>query len=93
MPWINAAWRNALRPDVGDHLGQVYEAMGKKEEALATYRLAEASIENGNVTSDTRKHLTESIARLTPASAKPARKWERHSCRSRGVIRSRVLRV
>ncbi len=73
VPWINAAWRNALRPDVGDHLGQVYEAMGKKEEALATYRLAEASIENGNVTSDTRKHLTESIARLTPPSAKPAK--------------------
>lgn len=43
-PLILAGWRNSLIPHRGDHLGQLYEAMGKKQEALATYRLAAASI-------------------------------------------------
>jgi TonB family protein len=68
-PLIIAGWRNALVPESGDHLGQVYEAMGRKEEALAAYRLAAASIEGENASPDVREHITGSIARLAGASA------------------------
>ena len=72
-PLIIAGWRNALVPDAGDHLGQVYEAMGKKEVALSAYRLAAASIEGGNVSPDVRDHITKSIARLGGASTTGSR--------------------
>jgi tetratricopeptide (TPR) repeat protein len=68
-PLIVAGWRNALVPESGDHLGQVYEAMGRKEEALSAYRLAAASIEGENASPDVREHITTSIARLKGASA------------------------
>ena len=70
MPWIKAAWRNALHPEVGDHLGRIYEAMGRKDEALAAYRLARASIEGNNATAETSKDINESIERLTPPGSK-----------------------
>ena len=67
---IAAAWRNSLRPEEGDHLGQIYEAMDKKGEALKSYQLAHAAIGSNNVTPPIRKHITESIARLGgPAEA------------------------
>jgi hypothetical protein len=68
-PLIVAGWRNALVPESGDHLGQLYEAMGKKEKALTAYRLAAASIERENVSPDVREHITKSIARLGGTSA------------------------
>ncbi len=68
-PLIVAGWRNALVPESGDHLGQVYEAMGKKEQALSAYRLAAASIEGENASPDVREHITTSIARLRSGSA------------------------
>jgi transglutaminase-like putative cysteine protease len=68
-PLIVAGWRNALVPESGDHLGQVYEAMGKKDEALSAYRLAAASIEGENASPDVREHITTSIARLKGTSA------------------------
>lgn len=70
QPLIAASWRNALLPEVGDHLGQIYEAMGKKGEALAMYRLAEASISHDNLAPEIRKHITESIVRLSGAGPK-----------------------
>jgi predicted Zn-dependent protease/transglutaminase-like putative cysteine protease len=68
-PLIVAGWRNALVPESGDHLGQLYEAMGKKEKALTAYRLAAAWIERENVSPDVREHITKSIARLGGTSA------------------------
>jgi transglutaminase-like putative cysteine protease/tetratricopeptide (TPR) repeat protein len=68
LPLIVAGWRNALAPEPGDHLAQVYEAQDKKQEALATYRLAAASIERGNASHEVREHITQSIARLTGTS-------------------------
>ena len=68
-PLIVAGWRNALVPESGDHLGQVYEAMGKKEQALSAYRLAAASIEGDNASPDVREHITTSIARLRGGNA------------------------
>jgi tetratricopeptide (TPR) repeat protein len=72
-PLIISGWRNALVPEAGDHLGQVYEAMGKKEDALSAYHLAAASIEGGNVSPDVRDHITKSIARLGGASTTGSR--------------------
>ena len=72
-PLIISGWRNALVPEAGDHLGQVYEAMGKKENAISAYRLAAASIEGGNVSPDVRDHITKSIARLGGASTTVSR--------------------
>jgi len=63
-PLILAGWRNGLSPESGDHLGQVYEAMGKKEEALKTYRLAQASIEPNYSQTEVIEHIKKSISRL-----------------------------
>ena len=68
-PWLRAGWRNSLIPHRGDHLAQLYEAMGKKQEALATYRLAAASIEPNNAQSDVIEHIKKSIVRLGGAGA------------------------
>ena len=67
---VAAAWRNNLMPEGGDHLGQIYEAMDKKGEALKAYQLAHAAIGSNNATPPIRKHITESIVRLG-GEAKP----------------------
>ena len=41
--YIRAAWFEDQRTEVGDHLGQIYEKEGKKQEAVNIYALAEAS--------------------------------------------------
>jgi len=40
---LGAAWLLSQRPEAGDHLGQAYEKLGRKEEAAHSYLLAEAS--------------------------------------------------
>ena len=42
--YIAAAWIVGQHGEVGDHLGQIYEKEGKKDLALATYRLALAGL-------------------------------------------------
>jgi Flp pilus assembly protein TadD len=51
---LEAAWLLAQRPEAGDHLGQAYEKLGRKEEAAHSYVLAEAAA-FGNA-QDIRKH-------------------------------------
>jgi tetratricopeptide (TPR) repeat protein len=41
--YIQAAWAAGQARDVGDHLGQIYEKEGKKQEAANVYALASAS--------------------------------------------------
>jgi len=38
--YVSAAWLLGQHGEVGDHLGQIYEKRGKKEEAIHTYALA-----------------------------------------------------
>ena len=45
LNWFQPAWRDSQHPEVGLHLGQVYEKLGKPKEALTSYRLALASQE------------------------------------------------
>jgi tetratricopeptide (TPR) repeat protein len=67
---ISAAWRADLLAEVGDHLGQIDEAAGHKDEAAADYALAQAAIDK-NTAPAIRRHIIESIARLKAAGAKP----------------------
>ncbi len=69
QPLIAAGWRNALLPESGDHLGQVLEAMGKKQDALSAYRLAAASSDGKNAEPEVLEHITASITRLGGAKA------------------------
>ena len=68
-PLLSAAWRASLRAEVGDHLAQVYEATGKKDEALTTYLLAEGA-NSPPAPQDVRDHIRDSIARLKGSAAK-----------------------
>jgi tetratricopeptide (TPR) repeat protein len=73
QPLIAAAWRDSLRAEVGDHLGQLYEAMQKKDEACAAYRLADAAV-NSTTPPEVRKHIHDGFTRLEAAGAKPGPK-------------------
>jgi tetratricopeptide (TPR) repeat protein len=41
--YVDAAWRLHPTPTKGDHLGQIYEKLGKQDEAIRTYAMAIAS--------------------------------------------------
>jgi tetratricopeptide (TPR) repeat protein len=47
--YVRAAWMQGQHREVGDHLGQIYEKEGKKQEAANIYALAAAS---GRITPD-----------------------------------------
>lgn len=44
--YVRSAWMLMATPEVGEHLGKIYEAERKKEDALTTYRLAVKSMGN-----------------------------------------------
>jgi Flp pilus assembly protein TadD len=73
QPLFAAAWRDGLSAEVGDHLGQLDEAMQKKDEACAAYRLADAAV-NSTTPPAVRKHIHESFTRLEAGGAKPGPK-------------------
>ncbi len=72
-PLLLAAWRDSLSAEVGDHLGQLYEALKNPDEACAAYRLADAA-GNANTPPEIRKHIHEGFTRLEAAGAKPGPK-------------------
>jgi tetratricopeptide (TPR) repeat protein len=69
QPLVTAGWRNALVPESGDHMGQVLEGMGKPQEALSAYRLAAASNDGKNATTEVAEHIDASIKRLGGATS------------------------
>jgi tetratricopeptide (TPR) repeat protein/transglutaminase-like putative cysteine protease len=40
LPYIRSSWLLSQHAEVGDHLGQIYAKLGKKQEAARTYQLA-----------------------------------------------------
>jgi len=78
-PLILAAWRNGLKAEIGDHLGQVYEAMGAKDAAYKAYSQAAATMERAGLAADVSKHTQESITRLKNAGAKTEKKTDREA--------------
>jgi tetratricopeptide (TPR) repeat protein len=43
--YLSAAWLGLLSPDVGEHLAEVQQALGNKDEALRTYQLVLAVVQ------------------------------------------------
>ena len=43
LPYVRAAWILGQHGEVGDHLGQIYGKLGKKQEAARTFQLAFAA--------------------------------------------------
>jgi tetratricopeptide (TPR) repeat protein/transglutaminase-like putative cysteine protease len=40
LPYVEASWRLAQHAEVGDHLGQIYEKLGRRDDAIRTYAQA-----------------------------------------------------
>jgi tetratricopeptide (TPR) repeat protein len=57
LTYVRASWLLGQTAVVGDHLGQIYEKLGKKQEAIHAYKLAIASV-NGNM-EQVRKHYEQ----------------------------------
>ena len=72
-PLLTSAWRDSLRADIGDHVGQLYEAMHDPNEACAAYRLADAAAKS-DTPSDVRNHIHDGFTRLEASGAKPGPK-------------------
>lgn len=72
-PFARASWRDSLRAEVGDHLGQIYEALSKKDEACAIYRLADAAADS-KTPPEVRTHIRSSFSRLEATGVKPGPK-------------------
>ncbi len=69
LPYFEAAWFNQQDVAVGNHLGQVYELLGRKSEALAVDRLALLT-ENAAASKEDYAAVQASIARLEKAGVK-----------------------
>jgi hypothetical protein len=68
-PYITAAWRASLRSEIADHLAQIDEAAGQKNEALTLYALA-GDAEDRTTPTEVRAHITENKARLMSDGAR-----------------------
>jgi tetratricopeptide (TPR) repeat protein len=69
QPLIQAAWRASLRSEIGDHLAQIEEQAGHKDEAATTYGLAQSALDQ-NSPDEVRQHITNALARLKAAGVK-----------------------
>jgi tetratricopeptide (TPR) repeat protein len=69
-PLIQAAWRASLRAEIGDHLAQIEEQAGRKDEAATTYGLAQSAVDR-TTPDEVRQHITNALARLKAGGAKP----------------------
>jgi predicted Zn-dependent protease len=72
-PLIRAAWLDSLHAEVGDHLGQVEQALHHNDEACAAYRLADAATD-ANTPAEIREHIHTGFTRLEASGAKPGPK-------------------
>lgn len=70
LPYVSAAWHASLTADVGDHLGQILEALGRKQEASNAYALASTALTPA-ASPNVRNHIQESLALLKTAGVKP----------------------
>ncbi len=75
LPYIRAAWLLTQDPIVGNHLGQIYEKLGKKTEAAHQYELALASSFDSNDEND--NDLRQRYKRLVGKEAEDHPKLQR----------------
>ena len=70
--YVLSAWLLLMNPEGGLHLGKIYEAEGKKDEALTTYRLALNAMGQRNLPQsflDMKTEMEARAAALTKAGA------------------------
>jgi tetratricopeptide (TPR) repeat protein len=68
--YVGAAWQLGHHGEVGDHLGQIYEKQGKKDQALRTYALSLSGLRPIPETRDRLAALTGGSAKVDAAVAK-----------------------
>jgi tetratricopeptide (TPR) repeat protein len=70
--YLKAAWNLYESPTIGDHLAQIYEKEGKKQEAIKTYAQV---VVQGNAPEESMEHLTALMgdARLAGSAVDEAR--------------------
>jgi tetratricopeptide (TPR) repeat protein len=68
--YVGAAWQLGHHGEVGDHLGQIYEKQGKKDQALRTYALSLSGLRPIPETRDRLAALTGSNTKADAAVAK-----------------------
>jgi predicted Zn-dependent protease len=62
--YAKASWMLDLRPVIGAHLGQIYEKLGRKSDAIRVYQLAMTL--TGSADSDSATAAKEQLAKLSP---------------------------
>jgi tetratricopeptide (TPR) repeat protein len=68
--YVRSAWLLLINPESGLHLGKIYEAEGKRDDALTTYRLAVKSISHPGLSqayADIKAQMEARVEALTKA--------------------------
>lgn len=87
--YIDAAWSVRANPTIGDHLGRIYERLGRPEDAVKIYAMAIASSNQSDTTrvdltdlADAKKHLEQ----LTTGNADSAVKQAQRELSDKSVF-------
>ena len=67
--YVNAAWTLGGHGEVGDHLGQIYQKLGRKDEAVRTYAMSLSGIRPINDTRNRLATLVGGDTKVDPAIA------------------------
>lgn len=70
--YVDAAWRMHPTPTKGNHLGQIYEKLGRREEAVNAYALAVVAADLSKRGASSPEDLAEARDRLTQLSGRGA---------------------
>ena len=65
--YVSAAWVLGGHGEVGDHLAQIYQKMGRKDDAVRTYAMSLSGIRPSNETRTRLAALVGGDAKVTPA--------------------------
>jgi TonB family protein len=68
LSYVDAAWRMHPTPTKGDHLGQIYEKLGRREDAVRAYAMAVASDGLSKRGASSPEDLADARDRLTKVS-------------------------
>jgi TonB family protein len=72
LSYVDGSWRMHPTPTKGDHLGQIYEKLGRRDDAIRTYAMAVASDDLSKRGTSSPEDLAEARDRLTQLSGKGA---------------------
>jgi tetratricopeptide (TPR) repeat protein len=72
LSYVDAAWRMHPTPTKGDHLGQIYEKLGGREDAIHAYAMAVAAANLSKRGASSPEDLAEAKGRLTQMAGQGA---------------------